>query len=170
MERWFGRSEGVGSLSDQQRSFLEALEDVLDRVQPSTINRTESEIKPYHRGVHIAIAHRSGPDYSLLLDVADDEVTVSFGSEHEHFSRNDAEMGRVWPFDQGDFLATALFFVEQLLTGRVRVEVLKRPLQVKTRSYWINDEGVPELFMRGGTVLPVLGWSRSPRIEQISFI
>lgn len=97
-------------------------------------------------------------------------MTVSFGSEHEHFSRADGDLGRVWPFDQGDFVATSLFFVEQLLTGRIQVEVLQRPLQIKTRADWLNGEGQLELFLRGGTILPVIGWSRTPEIEQISFM
>ena len=76
----------------------------------------------------------------------------------------------MWPFDQGDFTATSLFFIEQLLVGRIRVEVLRRPFQIKTRTYWLNEDGQPELFLRSGTFLPVMGWSRTPRIEQINFM
>jgi len=120
------------------------------------------EIKAYGRGVHVSVAHSLNPDDSLLLDIADDEVVVSFGSEHEHFSRDD--------HDCGSFVATSLFFVEQLLTGRIRVEVLRRPFHIKTRAYWLNGEGQPKLFLRCSTVLPIVGWSRVPDVEQISFI
>ena len=47
--------------------------------------------------------------------------------------------------------------VECLLTGRVELHVWKRPLGVRTRSYWINEDGQPELFLRGGTFGPYLG-------------
>ena len=170
LEHWFGKSSDLCSLSAPPREFLETLYDLLERVQPPTVDRIASEIKPYGRGAHVSIAHSMNPDYSLLLDVTDDEVVVSFGSEHEHFSRDDHDLGRVWPFDRGSFVATSLFFIEQLLTGRIRVEILRRPFQIKTRAYWLNDEGELELFLRGGTILPIVGWSRSPEVEQISFM
>lgn len=170
LERWFAKSRELDSLAPPQREFLEQLHDLLERVKPPVVDRATSEIKPYARGVHATIAHSLNPDHSLRLDISDKEVIVSFGSEHEHFSRDDGDLGRIWPFDQGDFVATSLYFVEQLLTGRIRVEVLRRPFQIKTRAYWLNGEGKLELFLRGRTVLPTVGWSRSPDIEQISFM
>ena len=126
LERWFGTSPELRSLSTPRREFIESLHDLLERVQLPAVDRVVSEIKPYSRGVHVSIAHSLDPDHSLLFDVSDDEVTVSFGSEHEHFSRDDNDLGRVWSFDQGNFVATSLFFIEQLLIGRIRVEVLRR--------------------------------------------
>ena len=167
---WFGKTVELHSLSTPLRHFLEGLNDVLDRVQPMLVDRFASEIRPYRRGISLTIAHSEEPDHSLLLDASDNEVTVSYGSEHEHFAHDDSDIDRVWPFDKGDHIATSLFFVEQLFVGRIRVEVLRRPLQIKTRSYWLNDDGRPELFVRGGTFLPVFGWSRTPDVEQISFV
>ncbi len=170
LERWFGKSSDLGSLSAPQREFLDTLCDLLERVQPPAVDRAAAEIKPYGQGAHVRIAHSLNPDDSLLLDITDDEVVVSFGSEHQHFGRDDHNRGQVWPFDRGSFVATSLFFIELLLTGRIRVEVLRRPFQIKTRAYWLNGEGQLELFLRSGTILPIVGWSRIPGVEQISFM
>lgn len=170
LTRWFGHRPDLSSLSLRQREFIEALTQLLQRVQPPAVDRAASEIKEYGRGLHVGIAHSIDHEDSLHLDVTDDEVVVSFGSEHEHFNRDDNDHGKVWPFDRGDFLPTSVFFIEQLLTGRIRVEVLRRPLQVKTRAYWLNDEGQLELFLRGSTLLPIIGWSRAPVVEQITFM
>ena len=170
IDRWFGKIEGLHSLPASCRDYLELLNDLLDCVQPALVNRAASEVAPHRHGVFLTIAHSREPDHSLLVDVSDDEVTVSFGSEHEHFSRDDAADGRIWPFDKGEYVSTSLFFIEQLLTGRIRVEIIRRPLQIKARSYWLSEDGRPELFLRSGTFLPVFGWSRSPVVEQISFV
>ena len=61
---------------------LDTLYDLLERVQPPAVDRATSEIKPYGQGAHVRIAHSLNPDDSLLLDITDDEVVVSFGSEH----------------------------------------------------------------------------------------
>ena len=82
MEHWFGRIRELHELSGPRREFLEKLAALLDRLQPPAVDRTASKITPHRRGAHATIAHALAPDDSLLLDISDDEVTVSFGSEH----------------------------------------------------------------------------------------
>ena len=84
-------------------------------------------------------------------------------------ARDDAEAGRVWPFPSEDHIQATLTLVECLLTGRIELQVWKRPLGVKTRSYWINEDGQAELFLRGGTAGPYFGWSRTPEIYRFDY-
>ncbi len=95
---------------------------------------------------------------------------VSYGREHEHF-RPDDDPGdeAVGPFGVQGTAPKVVGFVEQLLLGRIELQVWTRPLMVKTRSYWINDRGERELFLRGGTAAWVFGWARRPEILRIEF-
>jgi len=59
-------------------------------------------------------------------------------------------------------------FVEQLLLGRVELEVRQGFVLCKTKSYWINDDGEREEFLCGGTLLPSLR-RRTPRLIRFDF-
>lgn len=118
-------------------------------------------------GLEICLVHRQDAEQTIEIYATAGEIVVSYGPEHEHFRPSDPADGRVWPFPSGDEVEGAATLVEGLLTGRIELEVWKRPLAVKTRSYWRDDTGQRRLFLRGSTVGSYFGWSREP--EEIRF-
>jgi hypothetical protein len=158
------------SLNSEQRTLAEGLAAMIERVKPPHLDVAESSVVTGANRFHVTLMHDSCLELRIDVDAAgDDEVAVSYGLEHEHFSSRDAEDGRVWPFPSEDHIETTLTLVEFLLTGRIELWVWKRPLGIRTRSYWIDDEGHPELFLRGGTAGPYFGWSRSPKIYRFDY-
>jgi hypothetical protein len=151
-------------MNPEQRTLAEGLAAILERVKPRHLDAGESSAVVNGASLHVTLIHDSCPELRIDVDAGGDgEVAVSYGLEHEHFSSQDAHDGRVWPFPSEDHMQATLAMVEYLLTGRIELWVWKRPLGIRTRSSWINDEGRPELFLRGGTAGPYLGWSRSPK-------
>lgn len=161
--------ESVTGLNEEQQAVADGLAAVLKRLNPSQLDVTRCSAVLHGNGFHIVLAHRNG-EYRIDIDAdGNGESVVSYGLEHEHFRWEDADVGRVWPFPSDDHVQATLALVEYLLTGRVELHVWKRPFAIKTRSYWINDQGEAELFLRGGTVGPFFGWSRTPEVNRFDF-
>lgn len=159
-----------GELNPEQRAVAEGLASILERLNPPHLDTAGSSAIADGDGLHVTLQHSTRPELGILVNASGDgEITVSYGEEHEHFRSEDAEVGRVWPFPSNDHVQATLTLVECLLTGRIELHVWKRPLGVKTRSYWINKDGQPELFLRGGTFGTYLGWARRPTIYRFDF-
>jgi hypothetical protein len=158
------------SMNPEQRTLAEGLAAIIERVKPPHLDVEKSSAGVTGTSFHVTLIHDSCPELRIDVDAGGDgEVAVSYGHEHEHFSSGDAQDGRVWPFPSEDHIRATLALVEYLLTGRIELWVWKRPLGIRTRSYWINDQGYPELFLRGGTAGPYFGWSRSPKVYRFDY-
>lgn len=168
MTSWIQNS--VGSLNTEQQAVAESLDAILEPLDLPHLDVAASSAVVDANGFRVTLVHRTRPEFTIDVESSGDgEIFVFYGQEEVSFRSEDVDMGRVWPFPSADHVGAALALVELLLTGRVELQVWKRPLAVKTRSYWINDQGRPELFLRGGTVGPFLGWSRQPEIYRFDF-
>jgi hypothetical protein len=160
----------VGSLDPEQLAVAEGLDAILERLDLPHLDVAASSAVADTNGFRVTLVHRNRPEFTINVDASGDgEVFVFYGPEEEFFRSKDASMGRVWPFPSADHLQAALSLVEYLLTGRIELQVWKRPLAIKTRSFWINEHGQPELFSRASTVGPFLGWSRQPDVYRFDF-
>ncbi|MDJ0924633.1 MAG: hypothetical protein QNJ77_08730 [Acidimicrobiia bacterium] len=161
----------VPLLNPEQRELAEGLATLIGSLDPPLLDVEESSAVADGNGFHVALVHANRPEMRVDIDAdGHGEIVVSYGYEHEHFRSEDASVGRVWPFPSADHIQGVLTLVDYLMTDRIELHVWKRPLGVRTRSYWINDDGEAELFLRGGTVGPFLGWSRTPEIYRFDFI
>ena len=168
MTSWILKVEGA--LNPEQRAVAEGLAAILERLNPPHLDVAGSSVVADTNGFHVTLLHSNRPELRGDVDASGGgEIIVSYGVEHEHFRSEDAEAGRVWPFPSEDHIQATLTLVECLLTGRIELQVWKRPLGVKTRSYWINEDGQAELFLRGGTAGPYFGWSRTPEIYRFDY-
>ena len=162
--------DGVGSLNPEQQAVAEGLDAMLERLDLPHLDVAASSAVVDANGFHVTLVHRNRPEVTIDVEASGHgEVFVFYGQEEETFRSGDAHMGRVWPFPSADHVQATLALVEYLLTGRIELHVWKRPLAIKTRSYWINEHGQPELFSRASTVGPFLGWSRQPEIYRFDF-
>jgi hypothetical protein len=160
----------VGSLNPEQRAVAQGLAAILERLKPPHLDVAGSSVVADADSFHVTLIHNDRPELRVDVDAGGDgEIVVSYGCEHEHFRSGDAEVGRVWPFPSEDHIQATLSLVEYLLTGRIELQVWKRPLGIKTRSYWINEDGQQELFLRAGTAGPYFGWSRTPEIHRFDY-
>ena len=125
------------------RDFLVQLEELIDRTDAPGLDRDRMAISSAHTVALVRLAHRSGPDRDVELQVEDRLVVVSYGGEPLHLR------GR----------AFALQFVEALLTGRVDIDVHRGYLWRTTRSY-LDESPRPFLVTR----MPIP--SLSPRSER----
>jgi hypothetical protein len=163
--------KNVESLNRELRTIAEGLSAIVERLQLPLLDLASSSVVgDDDDGLHATLTHARRPELGVEV-IADGhgEIVVSFGYEHEHFRSDDAMAGRVWPFQGADHVQATLTFVEGLLTGRVELQVWKRPFSVKVRSFWTGEDGRAELFLRSSTVLPVLGWSRTPETYRFDF-
>jgi hypothetical protein len=161
---------GVGSLNPEQQAVAEGLDAILERLDLPHLDVAASSAVADGNGFHVTLVHRNRPEFTIDVEASGDgEIFILYGPEEESFRSEDAHMGRVWPFPSADHVQATLALVEYLLTGRIELHAWKRPLAIKTRSYWINEEGQPELFSRASTVGPSLGWSRQPEIYRFDF-
>ena len=161
---------GVESLNPEQRALADGLDAILERLDLPSLDVPASSAAADANGFYVSLVHRSRPE--LTIDVVASgrgEVFISYGPEEESFRSEDTHRGRVFPFPSADHVQATLALVEYLLTGRIELHVWKRPLAIKTRSYWLNEHGEPELFSRAGTVGPFLGWSRHPGVYRFDF-
>ena len=129
-------------LTPRIRDFLVELEDLLDRTAAPALDRDRTEITTGDAVALVRLAHRTGPDRDVELQVDDRVVIVSYGGEPLHLRDR----------------AFALQFVEALLSGRVDIEVHRGLLWRTTRSY-LDESPRPFLVTR----MPVP--SLSPRIR-----
>ena len=160
----------AGPLNPEQQAVSEGLAAMLERLDPPQLDVTASLAVASANGFHVTLVHRNRPEFTIDLDASGHgEIFVFYGQVEEHFRSQDADEGRVWAFPSADHVQATLSLVEYLLTGRVELRVWKRPLAVKTQSYWINDDSQLELFLRSGTMGPFFGWSRQPEIYRFDF-
>ena len=157
----------LDALDPDESIFVSGLADLLDELQLPMLDDDASEVEQTEVGVDVVLAHRERGEIVSIGWYGD--VVVSYGPEHDHFEWEDAEMGRVWPFQEDDHVAQALAFIRYLVTGRIELDVRYRPFAVNTRSYWIDDEGNRQLIVRGGTIGPFFGWTREPDVQRFDF-
>ncbi len=168
MASWI--QNGVGSLNPEQQAVAEGLDAILERLDLPDLDVAASSAVADSNGFRVSLVHRNRPELGIAVEASGNgEIFIFYGPEEESFRSRDAELGRVWPFPAADHVRAALALVEYLLTGRIKLHVWKRPLALKTRSYWINEHGQPELFSRASTLGPFLGWSRQPEIYHFDF-
>jgi len=149
--------------------ILAALTDGLDRLQPPALDRDASSIRVDAEMVTITLVHATDAARNVSVVVFGDEAVVSYGEEHEHFRSDHEDVpGQIGPFRTPGMAPKLVAFLEALMTGRIELHVWKRPLWVRTRSYWVNEGGKRELFLRGGTAWPTLGWS-GPTVRTFGF-
>jgi hypothetical protein len=160
----------VELLNPEQRAVAEGLSAIVERLDPIQLDVAASSVSGDADGLNVTLVHASR--HELQIDVNADghgEIVVSYGQEHEHFRSEDSAVGREWPFWSPDHIQATLTLVEGLLTGRVELHVWKRPFGIRTRSFWIDEDGAAAVFLRGGTVGPFFGWSRTPEIYHFDF-
>jgi len=168
MTSWI--QNGVGSLDPEQQAVAEGLDAILERLDLPNLDVAASSVVAHANEIHVSLVHRNRPEFKIDVEATGDgEIFIFYGPEEESFRSKDADMGRVWPFPSADHVRAVLALVEYLLTGRIELQVWKRPLAIKTRSYWINEHGQPELFSRASTLGPFLRWSRQPEIYRFDF-
>jgi hypothetical protein len=154
----------------EQRALQDGVAEILERLRPSRLDPERSSATLKSGSLGLDFAHRTQPELGILV-TADGagEIVVSYGEEHEHFTADDAAHGRVWPFPCADHLEAALSLIEGLMSGRVELQVWRRPLAVRTRSYWCDDRGRPQLFLRASSLGPYVGWRREPEIRVFDY-
>jgi hypothetical protein len=168
MTSWIQNVEG--SLNREQQAVAEGLDAILERLDLPHLDVAASSAVVDANGFRVSLVHRNRPEFTIDVEASGHgEMFVFYGPEEESFRSEDADMGRVWPFPSADHVRATLALVEFLLSGRIELQLWKRPLAIKTRSYWINEHGQPELFGRASTVGPFFGWSRQPEIYRFNF-
>jgi hypothetical protein len=160
----------AGSLNPEQQAVAEGLQAILERLDLPHLDVAASSAVADANRFRVTFVHRNRPEFKIDVEASGDgEIFVFYGPEEEWFRSDDADMGRVWPFPSADHVQATLALVELLLTGRVELQMWKRPLGIKTRSHWINEQGQSELFSRASTIGPFFGWSRQPEIYRFDF-
>ncbi len=160
--------EQLGELDDAQRVFLDHVAETIRRIQPPELDMGAIDVAMEDGRLMVLLPHRHDDERMVAAIVAKDEAVVSYSYEHEHFWPDDPVKGREWPVDAQNFIVAGALFVEQLLLGRIELEVRQGILMLKTKSYWINDVGEREVFLRSGTLLPTFR-RRPPRVIRIDF-
>lgn len=152
------------------RSLLDEIEAMLDGLEPTQIDRDRSQIGPGTGGISIDIYHILDPGVAIGIEGFGEEVVVNYGEEHEHFDveHEFVPLG-VGPLATDHMVPRVAAFLRALMSGRVELHVTHRILYVKTVSYWINDDGERERFLRGGTVIPTFRWTREPIVKAFDF-
>lgn len=147
-------TELLADLTDGQRTFLGLVADAIRRLQPTNLDVDQIEFDVDKRALWVRLPHRHDEECLVVGTVSSDEAVVSYSYEHEHFWPNDPESGRLWLIDAPDFVTAAARFLEQILLGRIELEIRRGFLMHKTKSFWINGDGEREVFLSGGTVMP----------------
>lgn len=139
-----------------QRTFLDLVSGAVHRLRPDQLDLGEAHASIEDGCLTVLFPHSVHDAMNIGASVDTKEAIVFYGVEHEHFLPGDPANGRVWPLDGPDFVVAAFRFLEQLLLGRVELEVRQGFVMQRTRSIWINDADEREVFLRGGKVLPRL--------------
>lgn len=161
-------NEVLARASDSQRLFAARVQDAIRTLRPSKLDLASVRASIRDGALTIELPHATDPDQSIGATVMRDEAIVHYGVEHEHFSAADAASGRRWPIDAPDFAAAAFRMLEQLLLGKVVLEIRPGWAMQRTRSYLITDSGERHLFLDDGTIL--LRWRPSePRLICFDF-
>jgi len=162
--------EVAGPLNTEQQLVLDGLAAILGRLDLPELDIGASSTVVDASGLHVKLIHRSRPDLSFDVNSpGNGEVFVFYGQEEQHFRAQDRTDGRVWPFPSEDHVQATLSMIEGLLSGRIELQVWKRPLATKSRTFWINQYGERELVLRSGTVGLFVGWSRQPEVHRFDF-
>ena len=158
-------------LNSDQQLLLDGLAAVVEQQELAQLDAAASSTVALSGGLHLTFVHRTDTELNIDVDhsAPGDEIIVSYGPEHLNFRSDDARAGLVFPFPSNSHLEATLALVQSLLTGRVELHLWKRPFSIKTRSYWVDDDGQPVLFARTGTLGPFFGWSRGPKVYRFDF-
>ncbi len=160
----------TGRLNAEQQLILDGLTAILGRLDLPQLDIGASSTVTDASGLRVKLIHRSRPELSFDVNSpGNGEAFVFYGQEEQHFRSQDRADGRVWPFPSEDHVQATLSMIEGLLSGRVELQVWKRPLAIKTQTFWINQYGGRELTVRGGTVGLLFGWSRQPEVYRFDF-
>lgn len=146
-------SETLAGTTDQQRAFAGQVRDSIRTLRPTKLDFAAVQATLSDGALTIELPHAGDPDQDIGVTVKADEAIVYYGVEHEHFFPEDQASGKMWPIDAPDFALAALRLLEQLLLGRIELDIRPGRITQKTRSYWITETGDRDLFLRGGTVL-----------------
>ncbi len=170
LEDYFATIELEEPVDGQNAALLDQLGAMLDRIQPGRIDSGRSSIEPFVGGITIEIRHRDDPDIEIGLEAFGEEMVINYGEEHEHFDvEHEFVEFAVGPLATDFMVPRVVAFLEALMTGRIELHVTHRLFYVKTVSYWINDAGERERFLRGGTVIPTFKWSNEPIVRTFDF-
>lgn len=161
--QYLGQVDAVEGLDESSRELVRAIEGVLDSCRPTLVDAKQSRLTTHTDWFEVVLIHLHDPAISIEVSGFGNEVVVSYGVEHESFNVEHEDVSfQVGPLATPGLIPKVSEFLRALLRGRIELEVKHRLFYVATRSYWINDEGVRELFLRGGTVIPTLKWSTQP--------
>lgn len=160
--------EVLARATESQRVFATQVSEAIRSLRPAKLDLARTRASLTNDSLMIELIHVADPDQGVAAIIEADGAIVSYGVEHEHFWPEDIASGRSWPIDAPDFLAAALHLVEQLLLGRIELEVRSGRLMQKTRSYRITDTGERDVFLTSGTLLPHLH-PRGPTVIRFDF-
>lgn len=167
---FFGHVDPTDDLGHPEtKKMLAAMGDLLDRLRPTALDSNASRVERDADTVSVSLVHSTDEARNLVLTMFGDEAVVSYAEEHQHFRSDHGDGPRqVGPLAIPGMVPKLVAFVEALMSGRIELHVWYRPMSVRTRSYWVNDAGERELFVRSSTLLPTLRRS-GPEIRTFGY-
>ena len=148
--------EVTAAASAPQRTFLDFVSGAVRGLHPEQLDLAEAHASIEDGRLTVLLPHSAHDAMNIGASVDTKEAIVFYGVEHEHFWPDDPANGREWLLDAPDFVVAAFRLLEQLLMGRIELEIRRGFVMQRTRSIWINDQDEREVFLRGGTLLPRL--------------
>lgn len=153
-------------LTPPEQALVDGLDHLLTELHLAALDQNACSATKDDVGLHIVLAHRT---FGPIVEVDHmGEVLVSYGDPNDRFAWENAETTCLPPSEE-DPLIVALGFLRRLLTGHVELHVRKRPWGTLTRSFWVEEDGTRELFLRGGTVWPYFRWQDQPDVLRFDF-
>lgn len=147
------------SWTHPERQMAEDVADLLDELAPAALDPSRSSVTRDEVGLHIALFHRERGPIVEIDDVG--EILVSYGDADDRWAWEYVEQSWL-PWEESNPLDGMMRFVRYLLTGRIQLEVRRRPWGVSARSFIVDRAGNRQLFIRGGTVRPYFRWQNEP--------
>lgn len=149
-------TEGLGALGEPQRAFLDLAEEVVRRTRPVHLAVDAIDVSIEQGSLAILLPHRTDEECVVMVIVSDAEAVVAYSHEHEHFWPDDPAHGREWPVDAPDYVEAAARLLEQILLGRVELEVRRGFVLKKIKSYLIEDNGDRAMFLGSAMAMPTV--------------
>lgn len=141
----------VDQASDEQRSHLERLQEIIRRLAPTGLDLSNTTVAVEAGRLFVTLPHRSQDDQDLALSIRPDEAVVYYGIEHQHFWPEDPTSGFPWPIDAADHVSAAFELLEAVLAGRVELEVREGLVARRTTSL-LDDDGDRRVIFRCSTL------------------
>lgn len=159
--RWFSSIDS--DLPDSARLVLSEIVRMLERAQPTRLDRSRSSVRSAGHGwnlgsrtVVITLGNAANAEWDIEVVVADDEAIVAWLGAHEHVERRDGSAERPWTTVVVDALAG-------VLAGDYEVESHYRGAHlVKTRIVDVSGDQRRVLSTTGvmTALIPFLGKKR----------